>query len=185
MGLNYPLSQELLDDLVEAITLFSLQANPRNETDTRQKLQNVFIQLLGHCNNDKKLEVWLTQHQHLFISSCFRLIELILVKGPRNDLDLLLKQISQYPSSLQRIAAELNCPLPELNEETITDLTVNQTAKPMLETASELATTTWTWAKGGLEGLSGFFKADSKPTPAHRSNVPLPVAHVVCSSGKT
>lgn len=163
------LTREKLDELIKAISLFSLKANSINEIEIRQKLHIFFHQLLDDSKDNKKLDEWLIQNQQPFIANRFCLLELILVKGTRTEVNSLLKQINEDPPHLQRITAELTCLLPEQQDEQSEEHVLPPIIAPniletTLETTSELVNNAWNWTKG-------FFKPASKPSTTSPSQL--------------
>ena len=158
-------TQDKLDELGEAINLYSFKAPSKNEIGIREKLHCLFHQLREDSKQNKTIADWLIKNQSLFTKNWFKLMELTLIKGPRKAVDILVKQINEEPSDLQNIFAELNCSLPVQQEEMKKEPIMPPSPEPdiiesTLLTATQIAYDAWSWTRGGLET---FFKAESPP----------------------
>ncbi|MCL9683217.1 hypothetical protein [Legionella maioricensis] len=161
-----PLTQDTLDELIEALNVFSLKTRLKNELEVRQKLHDLFQKLFEDGKETNKMDGWLMQNQPHLIANCIRLLELTLIQGsPTNALSL-LKKIDDASPHLQQITRELTCSFPELLEEktivqNIPAVTESNLLETTLETTSELAYSAFNWAKSEL---GAFFKS-SIPHP--------------------
>ncbi len=163
--LTLPMTQESLEQLIEALEVLSLKTKIKNELEIRQKVHELFLSLHAQSEEDKMLHGWLVQHQTHLTTNLSRLIELALIKDQHSAIKPLLKQIKEVAPSLQPVADELTCLLPEQQEEktpvpivsseTETGhlATIEATLESTIETTSGLAYNAYNWAKDGLSSL--------------------------------
>ncbi|HAT1821543.1 TPA: type IV secretion protein Dot [Legionella pneumophila] len=147
-------TQQKLNELIEALNIFSLQHNPKNELKIRQKLHRLFHYLLLESKSDLTLDAWLLKNQQLLITNRFRLLEMLLMKGARNEAESLLKEFDEDSTHFSSISKEFTHSLPEQNPFKSESVSANQTpAATILDTANELATS----LKSTLGNLGVFF----------------------------
>ena len=163
--LTLPMTQESLEQLVEALKVLSLKAKIKNELEMRQKVHELFLSLHEQSKENKMLLSWLTQNQTYLTANLSRLLELVLIKDQHSAIKLLLKQIKEIAPSLLQVADELTCLLPEQQEEktpvkivsseTETGhlATIEATLESTIETTSGLAYNAYNWARDGLSSL--------------------------------
>lgn len=165
-----PLTIEKFDMLIKALNLYSIQSMPKEELSTRQKLQELYHQVVTKKENNP-LSRWLKENQSPFVMNQFRLLELLLKeKGPK-EVDLFLSQIHEDSDHLLHVFEEFNCTMPEWiaknsskpkSPET-TDF-IASTTKVLSEcaaTATECAQNTWGWAGGVAKSF--FLKIKKQP----------------------
>ncbi|HFS6879962.1 TPA: lpg0365 family Dot/Icm T4SS effector [Legionella pneumophila] len=147
-------TQQKLNELIEALSMFSLQSNPKNELKIRQKLHRLFHFLLLESKNDLTLDAWLIKNQQLLIANRFRLLEMQLMKGARNEVESLLKEFDEDSTHFSPITKEFTHSLPEQNPYKCESVSSNQTpGATILDSATELATS----LKSTLGNLGVFF----------------------------
>lgn len=163
--LTLPPTPESLEQLVEAINALSLKAKIKNELEMRQKVHELFLKLHEQSKADKMLENWLTQNQPLLTANLSRLLELALARDQQLTVKSLLEQIKEVAPTLQQIADELTCTVPQPQEEPIAvaDVpsetetshlaTLEATLEATIETTSGLAYNAYNWARDGFSSL--------------------------------
>lgn len=166
--ITLPLTQEKLDELAKALSIFSIKAKPISELEIRKKFNDIFLQLLEDSKENEKINSWLMENQHHFIANRFCLLELILIKGPRTEVESLLSQIDEDSHHFQQITDELVYSLLEPKAEKIPEKTVpHGSDSTILETTTELVYNAWNW------GVTALFKpadnAPATPTPEEPS----------------
>jgi hypothetical protein len=163
-----PFIQEQLVEFTEALTLFSLKANSKNEIEIRQQVHQVFLQVLEDHKINKKSGGWIEANHPLFLTNRFRLLELIMAQGSRTAVDSLLVEIQKDSPQLQQITTELTCLFPEQKDASTIQSDPRPVAKSKglettivttLDTASDLIQGAWSWTKDGVGAL---FKPNSK-----------------------
>ncbi|BCA94041.1 hypothetical protein TUM19329_04020 [Legionella antarctica] len=156
-----PLTLESLDELIEALNLFSLKEKSNNELEIRQKVQVLFHKLISNNKKNREITDWIINNQHHVTVNCYRLLELTLINGPQSAVASLLTKINEDSSHFQHITLELTDVFPEQQEEKTTTLTIPPVIEStLLETTSELAYSAINWAK---DGLGTFFNPHSSP----------------------
>lgn len=172
-------TQQKLNELIEALSMFSLQSNPKNELKIRQKLHRLFHFLLLESKNDLTLDAWLIKNQQLLIANRFRLLEMQLMKGARNEVESLLKEFDEDSTHFSPITKEFTHSLPEQNPYKCESVSSNQTpGATILDSATELATS----LKSTLGNLGVFFSnnimsaiyPNNKSTPQSTSTMISP-----------
>ncbi|HBC0467640.1 TPA: type IV secretion protein Dot [Legionella pneumophila] len=172
-------TQQKLNELIEALNIFSLQHNPKNEFKIRQKLHRLFHYLLLESKSDLTLDAWLLKNQQLLIANRFRLLEMLLIKGARNEAESLLKEFDEDSTHFSSISKEFTHSLPEQNPFKSESVSANQTpTATILDTANELATS----LKSTLGNLGVFFSnnimaaiyPNNKPAPQSTATMVSP-----------
>ncbi|KGP62802.1 type IV secretion protein Dot [Legionella norrlandica] len=154
-------NQQKLNELIEALNVFSLQTNPPNEFKIRTKLHHLFHELLLESQNDPILDSWLIKNQQFLIANRFRLLEMQLINGCPIGVESLLKEFNEDSSHFHSISDEFNDILPEQNPSNSESASYNKaTATTLLGTATEFATN----LKNTLGTWGGFFTNNLIPS---------------------
>ncbi len=134
-------TQHHLEQLIEAMSTYSLKETPEEEElEIRTKVHHLYSRGL----TNPALSLWLHNHHNPFLENQFRLLELTLSKCSLKEFRLLMKKMPQNSTALQRLAEELNCPLP-------TEMPKPQestAASGLLTAATETMSEIWDWAGG-------------------------------------
>lgn len=138
-----------LNLILDAIKSGSLQDIGKDELKTRLALYH----FINQSSPDAK---WVLQYKPHIDANAFRLLELLLENGPKDEL---LKLIGQAPSSLQAIIHELGVATPPLNQKPIEAPQKVQQGSALAETTKQLITTTYSMMPQSV--ISGINSATS------------------------
>lgn len=173
-------TQQKLNELIEALSVFSMQKNPKHELKIRMELHHLFHQLLLESKNDLILDSWLAKNQQFLIKNRFRLFEMLLIKDSRAEMESFLKEIDEDSTHFTSIRNEFTNALPELNPFNSESVSSSKVTEPtILDTATELAAN----LKNTLHSLGGFFSSNIMSTfyPKHNTSsqrsTPMGISH--------
>ena len=151
-----------LDELIEHLSINPFNTDTQEELHLRARINLLFHELLLDSQHNKGIESWLSKNHQVLSGNRYRLLDLMLIMGSPQDLELLFKQINEESSyspvvhnssHLELIVNEFNVILPELKAETEVskrNSSVNTSEPITLDKFSSLATDVWNWTKGNV-----------------------------------
>ena len=132
------LTQELFEQIIDALNEYTLTAVLNHEYETRLRLQKLFHKVLANKTANPALHDWLMANKGPFLHNQFLLLELALKERTATEVDSLLNQIHEGASGkLKRISDELSCPIPEKRTKTTATSKEKGVAHAFLEKVSE------------------------------------------------
>ncbi|STY30836.1 Dot/Icm secretion system substrate [Legionella wadsworthii] len=112
--IKLPTTQEHFEQIIRALTIYSLSPLPKEEFMTRKKIHDLYHEALNKKEENEDLYVWLKDNQTPFINNQFHLLELMFKEKSRNEIDAFLAQVNEDSDHLQYVSEELEYLLPEL-----------------------------------------------------------------------
>ncbi|AWN75862.1 hypothetical protein LEAN103870_01275 [Legionella anisa] len=178
-AVSLPLTQEQFEDIIKALDSYSLQAMPKDELSTRQKLHRLYHYVMNRKEENEGLYRWLKDNQNPFITNQFRLLELMLKERPRGDVDSLLAQVNEDSDHLHYVFNELDCLLPELVIKPSTKPLKNPQSSDFVASAtkvlSEYTCEAAVYAQSAFHWAEGFFAKIKNPV---KEEEPFEVEHI-------
>lgn len=173
------LTQKKLEGLIEAFKFYSLKTPFPDELNIRLKLHNLFRKIIDHKDYNKQLYAWLMKNNEPFLNNQTRLLELYLQERPLTEAIELVKKFDTSSDVFKRVAAELNCSLPEEHKKSfekkeshteVPDIVVKttDTLTGYMNDVNEFAQTTWSWVSnfgGGLFAVKPEKSTDGSEKP--------------------
>ncbi|MBL7480846.1 type IV secretion protein Dot [Legionella bononiensis] len=168
-------SLQKLDELIEDMSKNPFNTDAHEELNLRARINLLFHELLLDSQHNKGIESWLSKNHQVLNANRYRLLELMLIMGSPQDLELLIKQINEdssysqlihNSSNLESIVDEFSVILPELKAETELSKRNSSisTSEPItLDKVSSLVTDAWNWTKGNV---GSFFAPNSNSVPS-------------------
>lgn len=118
-AIQSPYAVSSLDEVIETVKLFCLQANPADEIEIRTSIHQIWQNLYSENENNTELTPWLQTNLNVFLNNRFRLLELLMAKNLRQEEDLLVSDLDKNFPHLQQILSELSVSLPDMKPEPV------------------------------------------------------------------